>query len=904
TRGKIPGAGSWTHQYGTAGNTASSDDTAVRAPIGILWYGEPGPGRMPSRHASNAAPLSVAGRFFVQGENVIMTHDAYNGLKLWEREIPGALRTGLKGRCSNLAAREDSLFVVARGQCLRLDAKTGETLHTYKVPLGQDKGTGNWGQYVACVGDLLYGSYGADRVFAVDVETGDLRWTFDGARMMQQTICIDQGKLFFIDYKVSEAQKAKVLKSVKDKQRIDRHGKTIAPDIRRIIALDATTGAMLWEQPQYLSDCVKVGKAGGNVTLMAAQGVVLLCGQPWNGHFWKEFFAGDFSRRSLIALSADDGHRLWSGRKGYRSRPLIVGSTVYAEPWSHDLHTGVPKRRVNPLTGGDSKWQFCRPGHHCGNVVGSPNMLFFRSASLAYYDLLGDYGTSHFGAQRTGCWINTLPANGLVMMPEASSSCQCAFPLQCTVVFKPRKQNRVWGLYSVEGNTTPIKRLGINFGAPGDRKSADGALWLAWPRSRPTRLVFAMQIDAKLVGGGSYTRHNSEFADISDTDVPWVYTSGAQGLQRLVVPLVAEAEGDAEYTVRLLFAETDVKAKAGSKPFDVKIQGKTVATDCDVLSKAGATGKALVKEFTGALVEDRLVVELVSKVQKPTPGQWPMLRGVEIVRERVLHVGLSTPSFVISNMDAVVEGEVLIGNFTEKRFVGTVSLNVPKQFRIDPASCEVDLKTGERRKIPVKLSLVTKGPPVTLPFICKLLHADGKTENQSQTKIEYLGKRSRSIVHPSADAHVNAGNPTKNNGYTTALAVDGGAGKFGDHSHNIAYLKFPIDVPGKVVSAILRIYVPPGGHTQSADSGVVRIADNAWGENSINYKNAPKPGAELAKLGKIDKETWVERQLNVDLTGLKEITIVLDPTACDGATYVSREGPEKPELIIEYGTEE
>ena len=159
-------------------------------------------------------------------------------------------------------------------------------------------------------------------------------------------------------------------------------------------------------------------------------------------------------------------------------------------------------------------------------------------------------------------------------------------------------------------------------------------------------------------------------------------------------------------------------------------------------------------------------------------------------------------------------------------------------------------------------------------------------------------------MHPSADAYVNAGNPTKNSGYTATLAVDGGAGKFGDHSHNIAYLKFPIDVPGKAVAATLRIYVPAGGHTQSADSGVIRLADNAWDENTINFKNAPKPGAELAKLGKVDKEFWIERKLDVDLTGRRELTIVLDPTACDGATYVSREGPEKPELVIEYGVEE
>ena len=32
-------------------------------------------------------------------------------------------------------------------------------------------------------------------------------------------------------------------------------------------------------------------------------------------------------------------------------------------------------------------------------------------------------GTEHFAGQRLGCWINTIPANGLVMIPEASAGC-------------------------------------------------------------------------------------------------------------------------------------------------------------------------------------------------------------------------------------------------------------------------------------------------------------------------------------------------------------------------------------------------------------------------------------------------------------------------------------------------
>jgi hypothetical protein len=31
---------------------------------------------------------------------------------------------------------------------------------------------------------------------------------------------------------------------------------------------------------------------------------------------------------------------------------------------------------------------------------------------------------------RPGCWINLIPAGGLLLMPEASSGCTCEYPVQ------------------------------------------------------------------------------------------------------------------------------------------------------------------------------------------------------------------------------------------------------------------------------------------------------------------------------------------------------------------------------------------------------------------------------------------------------------------------------------------
>ena len=42
-RGRLRGAADWSHQHANAGNTASSGDTRVRGPLGLLWFGDPGP---------------------------------------------------------------------------------------------------------------------------------------------------------------------------------------------------------------------------------------------------------------------------------------------------------------------------------------------------------------------------------------------------------------------------------------------------------------------------------------------------------------------------------------------------------------------------------------------------------------------------------------------------------------------------------------------------------------------------------------------------------------------------------------------------------------------------------------------------------------------------------------------
>ncbi|MBM4040331.1 MAG: hypothetical protein FJ290_17630, partial [Planctomycetes bacterium] len=724
TRGAVPGAGSWTHQYADPANTTCGDDQLVKCPLGVLWFGDPGPGDMVERHPRAVAPLSVNGRFFVEGVNVLMAYNAYNGLKLWRREMPGVTRMGASHEASNLAANADSLFVAIGDKCHRLDAATGETKFTYALPPAKDTKPRTWG-YVAVVGDTLYGSRSAARMtcealFALDLRapgagdgSGQPRWVHEGKSIAHSSISIGDGQMMFIESGVTPEQRQEVLKEklaaiarLKGEEKLKAERALKAATVRVVAALDAATGKPLWQRPMDLTGC-----GGGQywcaMGTIYAKGLLALFGVYNDGHYWQQFFAGQFTQRRIVVVDAKTGGDVWSKLVGYRVRPLVVGDVLHAEPWAFDLRTGAQRTHANPLTGIEEPWQWARPGHHCGCPAASPHTMFFRSYCYGYYDLVGDHGIQHFGGQRPGCWINLIPANGLLVAPEASSGCQCPFPNMCTVVMQHRDEGRGWGFYSVAGTLTPVKAAALNLGAGGDRRDPAGTLWLGFPRPKGS-LVAPFPASVSLLTGGEFFEIDPARAKVEGTDKPWVFRSGARGPRQVVLPLVGPGEGAARYTVRLAFAELD-GAKPGTRACDIKIQDKLVLQAFDVAQEAGP-GKALVKEFPGIEVKDKLTIDFVPKARKPEKDEMLVLQGIEVVREAVLCVGVLAPSFVLSDADTEREAEVRLANHRDAEFAGTLRLEAPGGFTVTPAESPVKLAAGEKAKLAVKAAVAKPMP--------------------------------------------------------------------------------------------------------------------------------------------------------------------------------------------------
>ncbi|MCD6360610.1 MAG: PQQ-binding-like beta-propeller repeat protein, partial [Armatimonadetes bacterium] len=650
-RGALPGAGDWTHQYADPGNTTCGNDTIVKAPLRVLWYGDPGPDKMISRHARSTAPLVVNGRFFVQGNNVLMCYDAYNGLKYWERQIPGALRGAVSHLGSNICANQKNFFAAIGGRCLKLDPDTGETVFTYEQPEPREP-LMFWG-YAATVGDLLFGASGttealdasgapqrynrdtgrSTRIFALDIETGQPRWVHNAVGEIRNiTISIGDGKVFFADNAVTDAEREEALAP-----RREAMNKLTGPDrdlaqqrlaraeVVKAVCLDAQTGKVIWSRPVDVTDCGGVSRL---LITEYSRGVLVFCGAHGNGHMWRQFLGGEYADRRVVALDAGDGHLLWQKAIGYRIRPLIVGDKLIAEPWAFDLKTGEQVMREHPLTGEEVPWQFERPGHHCGCIAANPNTLFFRSYSLGYYDLVRDQGTTHFSGQRSGCWVNFLPAAGLLVMPEASSGCQCLFAIQCTTVLEPWEGGRDWGLFSSPGPHRPVRHAHIDIGGPGDRRDEAGNLWLAYPRPG-SRMKVPLDMQLTLDPNCGYFRNDADAVRVAGTDTPWIFGTGVAGITRLMMPLVDAGSEPMNYTVRLHFADT-ANTEPGRRVFDIKLQGQTVLEGFDPAREAGGASRAVVRQFDNVRVRRALDIEFVPRTAVDDPLTAPLLNAIEL----------------------------------------------------------------------------------------------------------------------------------------------------------------------------------------------------------------------------------------------------------------------------------
>ena len=230
------------------------------------------------------------------------------------------------------------------------------------------------------------------------------------------------------------------------------------------------------------------------------------------------------------------------------------------------------------------------------------------------------------GGFKSGCTSNLIAADGVLNAPDYTRTCACSYQNQTSLAMVHDPDVEVWTFNDIDRGSGPVKRVGINFGAPGDRVAGNGTLWLDYPsRGGPSP-----DIPVKLSGENAewFCRHSSR---IEGRGLKWVAASGVQGLSGVTLTLAENPMGNKPYTVRLYFAECNMN-RAKSRVFSVAIQGQTVLENLNIAAEAGKSQSVVVKEFREILVDKDLTLSFPSSTGYSEKAE-PLICGIEIIAE-------------------------------------------------------------------------------------------------------------------------------------------------------------------------------------------------------------------------------------------------------------------------------
>ncbi len=447
-RGALPGSGRWTHGYADPGNTACSGDRVPFGPFDVLWFGRPGPQFMYERHVKAAAPLCDGGLLFVTGQDYLAGLDAYNGTILWERSEPGSGRMAMLRDCGNMATAEGLLYAAAGGRCLVIDGRRGETLAEYPVP-GVPPAEARWG-YVAVEGDRLVGSVTRPEarmlpgnkadydavwyhnqpvvtsrgLFALERATGRTAWSYTPPRgaILNPTLTLLEGRVCFVE-------------STNPATLAHATGKVPLAELFRggpeLVALDLAGGGTLWRVPIRLDDFVH------SIYMSGSRGILVLSGSRH-----ADVQGRTLIQYQLVGVRAEDGRELWrndntptrahildGGHGEQTQHPAIVGDIVYGPGFARRLADGSAPNvwlwQKSPQCASLSASAYCA----FSRQGGLPTVAEFASGKEQRLTLV----------TRPGCLINTLPAGGIVCIPEGSSGCTCGYSVQTSLALCPRQ---------------------------------------------------------------------------------------------------------------------------------------------------------------------------------------------------------------------------------------------------------------------------------------------------------------------------------------------------------------------------------------------------------------------------------------------------------------------------------
>ncbi len=575
--GRLPGSADWTHQYGDVANTVKSNDRRVKLPLGVLWFGGSSNMDVLPRHGHGPPEQVIGGRLFIEGMNSLSARDVYTGRVLWKTEfddlgtndvyfdetyentpldpkynqvhIPGA-----NGRGTNYIVADDRVYVVEGSKCHVLDPASGTVLQDIELPQTESGEKRQWG-YIGVYGDFLlggtgyasyrsrhslalesdeelrrsragFGSKSLDRAASLglvvfDRHSGDVLWQVDAKHSFWHNgIVAGGGRLYCLDRTPELIEAA-----------LRRRGVSRAQSYR-IVAFDAQSGDVEWEVSENIF--------GTWLGYSEEHDLLLQAGAAASDRLYDEVGQG------MAVFHARDGALNWKNDTLKYAGPcmlhngwIITNANSYTQSsGAFHLTDGHQKVVPNPLTGELQPWKVTR-AYGCNNIIASEHLLTFRSGAAGFYDLLGESGTGNFGGFKSGCTSNLVVANGVLNAPDYTRTCSCAYQNQTSLALVHMPELEYWTINPAASNYTTLSQLssvGINIGAPGDRRTQEGVLWLEYPPvAGPSPLLsVTMNEDA------DYFQHHS--SSVRWGAEPWVLSSGADNVRQISVRLTLQKE--------------------------------------------------------------------------------------------------------------------------------------------------------------------------------------------------------------------------------------------------------------------------------------------------------------------------------------------------------------------------
>lgn len=605
-KGALPDSADWTHQYGDIANTVKSNDKRVKLPLGVLWFGGNTHDDILPRHGHGPPEQVVGGRTFLEGMNSLSARDVYTGEVLWHREfddlgtfgiyynstykdtplstqynqkhIPGA---GARG--TNYIATKNKVYLAIGSECHVLNAVDGTTQKIIKLPNPEN----DWA-FIAVFDDILLAGNGfanfgkqlnekpgkdgpaatdlsaSQGLIAYDRSSGKKLWQVDAIHsFLHNGIVAGKNRIFCLDKLPASAEK-----------KLSRRGMA-DPALYRILCIDALTGKELWSTKQSIF--------GSWLGYSEEYDILLQAGARAKDRLRDEIGQG------MLAYQGKNGAVLWHNKDRKYTGPCVLhndliitsANSYEVSGGAFNIKDGTPYSIINPITKQKEPLKFSRT-YGCNYVIASENLLTFRSGAAGFYDLKSKSGTGNFGGFKSSCTSNLVVANGVLNAPDYTRTCSCSYQNQTSLALIHMPEIEVWtnSQLGTESKSSPlVKQAGINFGAPGDRRSENGTLWLDYPS------VGGQSPDLKIsLSNQNYKpfRHHSLKIKqpIPAQGFNWVAASGIENPQKITIEInqpttpaqpegipIAGVEDDAEEDSR-------GKVKLHSSDLELGLDGK------------------------------------------------------------------------------------------------------------------------------------------------------------------------------------------------------------------------------------------------------------------------------------------------------------------------------------------